>query len=230
MRIAAFSDWRVQPFGPLIAWLRKVHPDIILYGGDDTVRLGEISESALHKIAQDFEGGEETITPSNQENIIIESNTTLSKFKQKHEHLEKGSLFDQLAALGIVKMKPRTKGQWIGPPRRNRGTCVYYKRKGESWLDVIASQSTHGLGAVVGNDCEWVDRYRLSGENIFNLHEDPLILGDLAVLGLEGSPLDIGFILYEEDDAREHLEFQHFTIGPVRAFRRRCIPPPYRRY
>lgn len=108
MRMAAFSNWRVQPFEPLIAWLRKVHPDISFYGGDDTVRLGEISESVLHKIAQDFEGGEETITPSNQDNIIIESNTTLSKFKQKHEHLEKGSLFNQLAALGIVKMKPRT--------------------------------------------------------------------------------------------------------------------------
>lgn len=209
MKIAAFSDWRVQPFEPLIEWLNMVKPDLILYGGDDTTRLGKISDSALEKIAQNFEGEDESITAPYHEEIIIESNTTLRKFKQKHEHMEKESVFDRMAAAGLISTRPRPKGQWIGPPPRKRGTCIYYRRRSDSWLDSIASQSSHGLGAIVGNDCKWVDRYRLSGANIYNLHEEPLVIGDLAVLGLEGSPLDIGYILYEEDEAREHLESQY---------------------
>ena len=52
MRIAAFSDWRVQPFEPLISWLQSVKPDLILYAGDDTLRLGGFSHDMLDTIVR----------------------------------------------------------------------------------------------------------------------------------------------------------------------------------
>jgi Icc-related predicted phosphoesterase/uncharacterized protein YprB with RNaseH-like and TPR domain len=216
MRIAAFSDWRVQPFEPLHSWLNRLKPDLILYAGDDTVRLGGFTEDTLQMIADAFENdstlslelsGMGEIT----EDITIERNTTLIKFRksEKSKQKHRTSLFLRR------RMRDSQNDEyeiWIGPPPRTRGTCIHYRRRPHDWMDRLANTSRIGLAGVVGNDCYWNDRYRLKRNRTFDLHDEPLIIDKTAILGLEGSPLDIGIILYEEDDALEHLEEQFSKI------------------
>ncbi len=98
MRIAAFSDWRVQPFEPLIAWLEKVKPDLILYAGDDTVRLGGLTDEALELIALQSVDEEKGLLGLTSETFEIEYDTTLSKFKN--------SLKDKFQKLKRYRMTP----------------------------------------------------------------------------------------------------------------------------
>ncbi len=211
MKIAAFSDWRVQPFEPLISWLEKVKPDLILYGGDDTIRFGGFTKDALGRIIEVHEHEEEIYLRTGLEDFFIRSDITTSEFKKaiQAKARESNRIFISPTDGLIRESEIPLDGTWIGPPRRKRGICLYYKRMGDDWLSMFAKLSTHGFAGVVGNDCQWMDRYRLTGNNIYNVHLEPLRIGDLAVLGLEGSPLDIGHILYEEEDAREHLEAQY---------------------
>ncbi len=211
MRIAAFSDWRVQPFEPLISWLQSVKPDLILYAGDDTLRLGGFSHDMLDTIVRVSDNEEVIHNTSSSEEFVLRKDSTLKEFKKGLQERAKSSYRVRMSPSGEIIRESiySLDGTWIGPPRRKRGTCLYYKWNGEDWFNKIAGLSTYGIGGVIGNDCEWVDRYRLSGANVYNLHREPIVIDNLAVLGLEGSPLDIGYILYEEDDARKHLEAQY---------------------
>ena len=46
LRIVALSDWRVQRIEAVAEFLDglSIQPDLLVYGGDDTVRFGDFSQ------------------------------------------------------------------------------------------------------------------------------------------------------------------------------------------
>jgi uncharacterized protein YprB with RNaseH-like and TPR domain len=90
----------------------------------------------------------------------------------------------------------------------------------------LAGIATHGLCAVVGNDTEtseegrlkrirFVDEVRkarayIQGREVYNAHCSPLIIGNYAVIGNEGSIPDaifgaLGTVIYPESSVARHL-------------------------
>lgn len=119
LRVIAFSDYRVQDIGTLIAHVASRKPDLVLYGGDDLDR---------------------------------------------------------------------------------------FHHGGENLLEKLASHAKYGLCAVAGND-DRDGRTYITGDSVYGVHRNPLIVGAFAVVGLEGAPLfapgsgehmNIGSLLYPD--------------------------------
>lgn len=51
MRILAISDVRTQPMSMLVRAVEQHRPDLILYGGDDVQRIGEVPQRAVAEAA-----------------------------------------------------------------------------------------------------------------------------------------------------------------------------------
>lgn len=75
----------------------------------------------------------------------------------------------------------------------------------------IARCSRYGLCAVIGNDDPEIKL--LSGNRVINVHIAPAILGDWAVLGVEGAPSPPGFVLHSEREISRHLVLQKRLAG-----------------
>src|SRR5437867_10996597 len=60
-----------------------------------------------------------------------------------------------------------------------------------SWSP-LALTVRYGLAGVIGNDCLADARAVLRQRGCHDLHEAPLIVGDLAILGLQGAPATRG--------------------------------------
>lgn len=211
MKLVAFSDWRVQPFEPLLEMLKTAKPDFIIYGGDDTTRMadfhietlkGMISNDGVTSIPQGF---------SHIEDLMIGFGTLKQVQKNVMKELER---FQNSPSLeGFLRRHARdeydeTDPIWFGPPPRKKGFCLYYHRLSPSWIDDIAETAEHGLGAVIGNDCVISDKLRLKRPKVTDLHTQPKLIDGIAFLGLEGSSGEIGLTLYSEEEAHEHLENQ----------------------
>lgn len=100
-----------------------------------------------------------------------------------------------------------------------------FHTESQNFFEELAALSTHGLCAVVGNDAlpgardaariRLLDEVKsarayIRGTNVFDVHEMPLIIGDYAVIGNEGAPLDerfgaMGTISYPEKLISSHL-------------------------
>jgi len=85
-----------------------------------------------------------------------------------------------------------------------------------SWSP-MARRVRHGLAGVIGNDCSADARAALRQPGCHDLHEEPLLIGELAFLGLQGAPDDrgrgLGYTLYAEGAARHHLDRQLSAVG-----------------
>jgi hypothetical protein len=82
----------------------------------------------------------------------------------------------------------------------------------------LALSVPHGLAGVIGNDCREDDCSAFQQPGCHDLHKEPYLLGDFAILGLQGAPAEegesgIGFTLYSEDESRRHLERQLHAVG-----------------
>lgn len=96
----------------------------------------------------------------------------------------------------------------------------------QNLLEQLAAASMHGLCAVIGNDpVDEQDKYRarislrhevnagrsyIRGNGVYNVHENPLVIGDYAVIGNEGAPPDdkwgaLGTVIYPEASMARHL-------------------------
>ncbi|MBI1956147.1 MAG: TM0106 family RecB-like putative nuclease [Acidobacteria bacterium] len=100
---------------------------------------------------------------------------------------------------------------------------------GINWFECLASLAQFALCGVIGNDCRPSYRRMLSGTDVYNVHKRPVIVGDYAVIGMEGAvsdpaesgrkryllnaqgdivgeePIGIGYVLYPEPSIRKHL-------------------------
>jgi Icc-related predicted phosphoesterase/uncharacterized protein YprB with RNaseH-like and TPR domain len=211
LRLAAFSDWRTQPFEPLLDWMKSNDLDYALYAGDDTVRIADFTPLALREILDTDGFYNAEIGFGEYEDFVIEY-STMKKFRKRVER-ELKSLWRAPTELGFLRRHPPTDyGKkapiWIGPKPKKKGNCLYYQRNTDSWIDEIAASTEHGLGTIVGNDCEYIDKLRLSRKCVNDLHSEPTIIDNVAFIGLEGSSGDIGIILYSEEEALAHLEKQ----------------------
>ena len=95
-----------------------------------------------------------------------------------------------------------------------------------NFFEELAATATHGLCAVVGNDSAirhedsservrifdevMATRASIRGTNVHNVHCEPVIIGNYAVIGIEGSPLDetfgaVGTVSYPEVSIARHL-------------------------
>lgn len=77
----------------------------------------------------------------------------------------------------------------------------------------ISSFSKHGLCVVAGNDDDPQVGKLIRGESVYNVHDTPLLLDELAVIGLEGSTSKIGLLLYTEQEVEKHLLKMMNCIG-----------------
>jgi len=76
----------------------------------------------------------------------------------------------------------------------------------KNYFQKLASYSKFGLCAVAGNDDTVTGSRLIRGKNVHNVHETPLTLKDITVIGLEGATSDIGLLLYTEKDVKNHLD------------------------
>ena len=61
---------------------------------------------------------------------------------------------------------------------------------GINWFERLASLSRFGLCGVIGNDERSTVGKMLSGTGVYNVHGRPAILGEYAVIGIEGAIRD----------------------------------------
>jgi len=191
--------------------MQSIKADYALYAGDDTSRIADFPDDALKMIAENPGLYDISVGFGILEDLKIEYGT-LKKF-QRQTKKELNKLLISPGLVGFNRRHPASDYQsvepiWLGPHSRKKGFCLYYNRMRKSWIDEIAAATVHGLGIVVGNDCEPSDRLRLLRKRVNDLHSKPKIIDGVAFLGLEGSSGDIGIILYTEDEAQNHLEKQ----------------------
>lgn len=82
-----------------------------------------------------------------------------------------------------------------------------------NYFQQVASHSKFGLCVVAGNDDTFRATRLIRGTKVYNVHEDPLLLNDIAIIGLEGSVGPIGFLLYTEKGVKKHLDEKIEKVG-----------------
>ncbi len=108
-----------------------------------------------------------------------------------------------LANHSNVLFEPDPKGQTVTG-------IIYVPSQERNIFEELASLSNYGLCGVVGNDDDASVRSIIRGGKVFNVHLAPVILGNYAVIGMEGAVIkpggpNPGIILYEEGEVRAHL-------------------------
>lgn len=82
-----------------------------------------------------------------------------------------------------------------------------FREQGKNLFEDLARCSKYGICAVAGND-DVPGHQNITGCSVFDVHASPVILGDFAVLGLEGAPSGPGCLLYSEKVISSHLARQ----------------------
>ncbi len=80
-------------------------------------------------------------------------------------------------------------------------------------FEKIASYSKYGLCVVAGNDDPPYIRKAINGKNVYNIHDNPFIIDDFAIIGVEGATSKIGLLLYTEQEIKNHLENKLIQVG-----------------
>lgn len=96
-----------------------------------------------------------------------------------------------------------------------------FRESGNNRFEKLAKLSKHGICAIIGNDDIGSARKYIAGKKVYNIHKEPLLIDDHAIIGIEGAIFDpkepdgngIGFTLYPEDTARKHLEAMVKRVG-----------------
>lgn len=238
LRILALSDLRVQPLDRVAAFIRQVAPDLLLYAGDDTVRLAPVPIDAIASaVIQTIDDYSASVGLA--EGRVFKTRT-LSGVGRAVEHRDSTGehRFSMDFGIGLhasatLLPSQRRVGDESAPnPERNphfaRPTCVRTDQNGRTWWISLTHEACtsvaftevlqsipHGCGAVIGNDCPGFARAVLSLPGFHDLHRTPLLLDDIAFLGLEGAPVDpgIGYTLYDEDEAKKQLQHQLCAVG-----------------
>ncbi|MEM3873445.1 MAG: hypothetical protein QXE05_12875 [Nitrososphaeria archaeon] len=81
-------------------------------------------------------------------------------------------------------------------------------------FEELASYARYGLVAVIGNDAGSVDRFRIHGRNVYEVHNTWIKLGHFLIVGFEGSTCGMGPSgKYLEGDVRLRLELAQKMLG-----------------
>ncbi|MGH9717117.1 MAG: ribonuclease H-like domain-containing protein [Candidatus Acidiferrales bacterium] len=85
--------------------------------------------------------------------------------------------------------------------------------QGRNWFAELARCSNYGVCAVAGNDDVPGHQKQITGESVFDVHTMPVILGEFAVLGIEGAPSPPGLLLHTEKKVYSHLARQKQLVA-----------------
>jgi len=77
----------------------------------------------------------------------------------------------------------------------------------------IANYSKYGLCVVAGNDDPPYLKKAINGKNVYDVHENPVIVDDFVIIGVEGSSGNIGTFLYTEQEIKIHLKNRINQVG-----------------
>jgi Icc-related predicted phosphoesterase len=234
MRILAVSDLRTQPLDDLAEVISETKPDLVVYAGDDVLRLGRVPDClhvglAAAKLERRLMAGNAERPPRSSPSLILH-----------HEQVDEDKLgpiwgASITIAVGVRVIAERLPRRPLdhddlqahdfrrGPPRRRRPRR-YLRRIADSWWVLCVSQKPrrpkkllaalsavpHGLAGVLGNDCRAEHRLVLEQPGFHDLHAEPLLVDGVALLGLQGSPVDpgIGYLLRGIPETQRHLEQQ----------------------
>lgn len=75
-------------------------------------------------------------------------------------------------------------------------------------FEQLVTRAKIGIAGVIGNDCLASDRILFHGPKRWNLHESPLVVGDIGLMGIEGATSPPGIVLHSESYVKEHLKRQ----------------------
>lgn len=115
----------------------------------------------------------------------------------------------QLLAEEIAKLSPPPDVILYG----GDDICRFRPSEDENLFERLAACSRYGLFGVIGNDDEPGVARLVSGKMVFNVHRAPIILGDYAILGVEGAPTPPGFVVHSEKEIAKHLALQKKSVG-----------------
>ena len=234
MRILAVSDLRTQPLDDLARIVTETKPDLVVYAGDDVLRLGGVPDDihvglAARKL-------ERKLLLASDENPA-RSSPGLILHREKSEQITHGPIWGATLAIAVgVQVRAKRLAQrppndeaiqahdfGETPQRRIRPRrylrwladswwvlCVFQKPRSPKKLLTALAAVPHGLAGVLGNDCRAEHRLVLEQPGFHNLHAEPLIIDGVALLGLQGAPADpgIGYLLRGIPETQRHLEQQ----------------------
>jgi len=80
-------------------------------------------------------------------------------------------------------------------------------------FEKVANYSKYGLCVVAGNDDSSYIKEAIRGKNVYDVHENPVIIDNFAIIGVEGSSGEIGHLLYTEQEIKSHIENKIQQVG-----------------
>lgn len=64
-----------------------------------------------------------------------------------------------------------------------------FHENGENFFERLADMSRYGVCAIAGNDDRPDVRNLITGRSVYSVHSCPLVLGEFAIVGIEGAPM-----------------------------------------
>ncbi|MCI0404522.1 MAG: hypothetical protein L0209_00360, partial [candidate division Zixibacteria bacterium] len=87
---------------------------------------------------------------------------------------------------------------------------VRFRQSNRNYFQELASLARFGLVGVIGNDDGPDARKHFKGRRVYEVHTQPVLIGDILIIGLEGAPdrkgVAIGSPLYREAVIAGHLQ------------------------
>jgi len=234
MKILAVSDLRTQPLDDLAEVIAETKPDLVVYAGDDVLRLGGAPDCvhvglAASEIEQALIGTGDERPPRSTPQLVFH--------RERPDQATESPIWGATVAIAVgVRMAAERLNNRPpddealqahdfrrGPPRRAQRRrylryiacswwvlCVSRKPRRPRKLITALEAVPHGLAGVLGNDCRAEHRLVFDQPGFHNLHAQPLIIDGVALLGLQGAPADpgIGYLLRGLPETRRHLEQQ----------------------
>ena len=80
-------------------------------------------------------------------------------------------------------------------------------------FEKIANYSKYGLCAVAGNDDPPYYKNAINGKNVHNIHDNPIVIDNFALIGIEGAVSEIGTLLHTEKEVKTHLKNMVNRVG-----------------
>jgi Icc-related predicted phosphoesterase/uncharacterized protein YprB with RNaseH-like and TPR domain len=197
LRILFFSDWRIQSLELAEALIQSVAPlDVIVYGGDDVARFAPPLEvPTMMTVAGRTYFPESFIPPDEIPELLL----TLSE-----------------------RMGQEPRAFWPGRSLTLRQVFALYRDQSpaNNWLSKLSQFARYGVLGVIGNDCNPGDRALLHTHGVRDLHIEPIVIGNVGFLGIEGAIYNgvhnhIGFVLHDEAEVRGHLDTLLQRLGAI---------------
>jgi Icc-related predicted phosphoesterase len=93
-----------------------------------------------------------------------------------------------------------------------------FHKNGGNYLQLFAVGARHGVFAVAGNDDEPSSRGYIRGDNVYNVHAQPVEIGDFVIIGQEGvenrpDRANPGQLIYKRERIEERLRSLLDRVG-----------------